>query len=201
MALVVLGCFAFGIETFAVLTGLPYGHFSYSDRIGVLVFGLVPWTVPFAWTPLLLVSYTLAERIFKNPLTIILGSALLLVAIDLVLDPAAVGQKFWAWSQPGPYYGVPYINFFGWLLSGLVGSYIFQRFLKAARASTIDSDAVTPPGLISSGFLILVFWTSVCFWMEYWLPASIGVALTSITAFHLFSAITRHLNEVRNEHI
>jgi len=175
--LLLLGIFALGLESIAILTGIPYGRFLYSDRIGGLVFGLVPWTVPFAWTPLLLMTYTLAQKVSRAPSAVPLTSALLLVMIDLVLDPAAVGQKFWAWSEPGPYFGVPWINFGGWLLSGFVGSCLFQQSLKWNGRSVPLSIVAAPTALLSSGLLILTFWTSVCFWMELWVPATLGVCL------------------------
>ena len=40
-----------------------------------------------------------------------------MVVCDLVLDPAAVRLGFWAWYDPGPYFGVPVINFLGCVLS------------------------------------------------------------------------------------
>ncbi len=42
------------------------------------------------------------------------------VAIDLVLDPAAVAIGFWAFVPPGVYYGVPVSNYVGWVISGTV---------------------------------------------------------------------------------
>ena len=46
-----LGLYALAIEASAIVTGFPYGHFGYSDLLGYRIFGLVPWTVAFAWTP------------------------------------------------------------------------------------------------------------------------------------------------------
>lgn len=36
------------------------------------------------------------------------------VACDLALDPVAVVLGLWSWDSPGPYYGVPWLNFAGW---------------------------------------------------------------------------------------
>lgn len=147
--LAALGAFAMGIESLAVATGWPYGQFSYGDAIGGKVAGLVPWTVPFAWTPLVLGTHALAERLqHRLPglgnlgnlglsglraqvLGVALGTALLLVS-DLVLDPGAVRQKFWSYQAGGLYYGVPASNYFGWLLSGLAGHTLLRFLLRPA---------------------------------------------------------------------
>jgi putative membrane protein len=180
-ALLVLGAFALAIETFAVRTGVPYGPFTYGTKIGTKVFGAVPWTVPFAWTPLLLASMTLARRCTVQPYAAILLSALLLVAMDMVLDPGAVAQKFWIWAEPGAYYRVPLSNFIGWFLSGVVGSVLFSWLAESGvRAKQPPSE------LLGSAFLILVFWSSVCLWSRLWIAAIIGVALAGFVSFYLF---------------
>jgi putative membrane protein len=179
LLLVVLGAFALAIESFAVLTGWPYGEFSYGDKIGAKVFGVVPWTVPFAWSPLLLAAMAMASRWSQSPRAKIVIAALFLVAIDLVLDPAATAQKFWVWKTPGFYYGVPTINFFGWFLSGVIGAWLFSNFAR--------TNEKTPPAFLSSAFLILCFWSSACFWMKLYFPAALGVLLLIVIGKYFFS--------------
>jgi putative membrane protein len=145
------------------------------------VFGVVPWTVPFAWTPLLLASMTLARRCTAQPYAAILLSALLLVVMDMVLDPGAVAQGFWIWTRPGAYYRVPLSNFMGWFLSGVVGSVLFSWLTDSGVRGKPP-----PSNLLSSAFLILVFWTSVCLWSRLWIAAVIGVALVGVISFYLF---------------
>ncbi|HVF10733.1 MAG TPA: bisanhydrobacterioruberin hydratase CruF [Abditibacteriaceae bacterium] len=176
--LLVLAVFAIILESFAVATGIPYGRFVYGEKIGAKVLGLVPWTVPFAWSPLLLASMALAPRWSSQPLMTAVLSGLTLVLIDMVLDPAAVAQQFWTWEHPGVFYQVPISNFIGWFLSGVVGSLLFQRFAGNRH--------LPPLNLLSSGFLILCFWTSVCFWMELWIPAALGLALLIVISLYFF---------------
>ena len=57
-----LGVYALLIETVAVKTGFPYGGFVYGADIGFKLFDAVPWTVPFAWIPLVLATLTLSRR-------------------------------------------------------------------------------------------------------------------------------------------
>ncbi|HEX9997985.1 MAG TPA: bisanhydrobacterioruberin hydratase CruF [Abditibacterium sp.] len=169
LVLLSLGAFAVGIETFAVQTGWPYGHFSYGEKIGAKFFGLVPWTVPFSWPPLVLGAMALAARI--APKRLLVAATLILLSFDLVLDPGAVQQKFWIYDAGGLYYGVPFSNFCGWILSGFIGAWIFQKTSQNSAPDTI------PLLLVCSVTLILAFWTSVCFFVSLWIPAAIGLAL------------------------
>lgn len=164
---IMLGAFAIGIETFAVKTGWPYGNFSYGDKIGLKYFGVVPWTVPFAWSPLVLGAMALASRVSSKRL--IPAAVLVLLAFDLVLDPGAVRQDFWHYPAGGLYYGVPFSNFCGWVLSGFVGCWSLWKLS--------GSPTKIPLPLVSSVTLILAFWTSVCLFSSLWLPAAVGVAL------------------------
>lgn len=175
LALAALSIFAVGIESFAVATGFPYGHFTYGAKIGDKLFGLVPWTVPFAWTPVLLGSYALARRVARNRPKFgkwnpVFATALISTAFDLVLDPGAVLQNFWTYRAGGAFYGVPWTNFAGWILSGAVGALILHLFAQ-------ERDESPPKGLLGSLWLIALFWTSVCGWSGLWIPAAIGVAL------------------------
>jgi hypothetical protein len=48
----------------------------------------------------------------------ILVSGLAITAWDLFLDPQMTQWKLWVWDQPGLYFGIPLVNFFGWFLGG-----------------------------------------------------------------------------------
>jgi len=172
--LIGLGAFALALETFAVKTGVPYGHFAYGPKIGALLFGAVPWTVPFSWPPLVLGALALAGRQTRRVFSLLALSTLLLLAFDGVLDPGAVGQGFWTYASGGGYYEVPLSNFVGWIVSGALGSWLLFR-LCGQRTEV-------PATLLSSAALILSFWTSVCCFSDLWLPALLGSALLSLCA-------------------
>jgi bisanhydrobacterioruberin hydratase len=173
----VLGLYALLLESSAIHTGFPYGEFIYNDLLGEKVFGLTPWTVAFAWPPILLLAYTFARAIVPND-KIIVGfskglritglTALLAMLIDLVLDPAAVQLGFWAWEEPGFYYGVPVVNFVGWLISGFVGATLLHVLWK---------NTPVPKELAYSGLAILWFWTWANLFMLQLLPFVVGCAL------------------------
>ena len=53
---------------------------------------------------------------------------MLLVVFDLVLD-RAVKLGFWRYDGGGEFYGVPFTNFVGWLISGAVAAVVLEEVL------------------------------------------------------------------------
>lgn len=169
MALLCFGAYGLLIESLALAYGFPYGHFTYTDVLGTKLFGLTPWTVAFAYPPILLIAYAYARRLSNKTSAVLPLTAIFATAIDTVLDPAAVRLGFWYWDNPGIYYGVPFINFAGWLLSCFIGAAIVHSFLRMQHKLL--------PGLAWSGLAILVFWTLVNAWLGQWLPVIFGTLL------------------------
>lgn len=172
-----LSLFALSIETFAILTGFPYGNFSYSEKIGLKLFETTPWTVPFAWVPLVLGTMSIAQKITNKPISIIMTSTLLLLCTDFVLDPGAVILDFWKYDNGGFFYNVPLSNFFGWIISGLIGSFIYYFFTKS-KTSLPSSN------IFLSYFFILLFWTNIAIWKILILPGIIGISLLFLLTYY-----------------
>jgi bisanhydrobacterioruberin hydratase len=167
--LVALGIFALIFETIAIKTGLPYGRFSYGDGLGSKFINTTPWTVMLAYPPIILGAYWLARK-FGRPLAIFLTPVFATI-VDFVLDPAMVKLEFWKWEVAGPYFGVPIINFVGWLISG---------FIAALILSALWGDTPIKRGAAYSVFGILLFWTGVNIGVGQRIPAIIGVITSSI---------------------
>lgn len=122
--LAILTAYTYGIEYIGVRTGVPYGSFEYAVSLGPMLLGAVPLALPLFFIPLVLNAYlltllVLGERALSRVERVAVAIGIV-VAIDLVLDPAAVAIGFWAFDPPGPYYGVPISNYLGWVLSATV---------------------------------------------------------------------------------
>lgn len=179
--LTILGAYALVIESIGVKTGFPYGSFSYSDLLGFRLFDAVPWSIAFAWAPLILAAFTIAKRFFANLYLRVLIAALLLISFDLVIDPGAVYLGFWKYDAVGNYYGVPFINFVGWLLSGVIGAGILESVLGKFRPK------MPPPAkLLVSAHFTIIFWTMIALWAGLIFPFIIGFALTSALLWFYF---------------
>lgn len=153
LAMSVLGALAIAFEYISIWYGIPYGFFTYSDALGQKVFDTVPWTVFFGWTPLVVGAVAIADRAVHGRLRQVGLAVLLLVLFDLVFDPVAVALGFWAWNEPGPYYGVPYVNFLGWLLTGYIGSFVLTRIVPGM----LSVKAMLPYMLLLIGSILMAF--------------------------------------------
>ncbi|ELY51984.1 bisanhydrobacterioruberin hydratase [Natronorubrum bangense] len=119
-----LTAYTYAIEIVGVRTDWPYGAFEYTIQLGPMLFGDVPLALPLFFIPLVLNAYLLTLLVLgewsENPLIRVLSAIVAVVAIDLVLDPAAVAIGFWEFNPAGVYYGVPVSNYVGWVISGTV---------------------------------------------------------------------------------
>lgn len=170
VTLLVLGIYALVIESIGVTTGFPYGAFDYRGAMAGEIFGLVPWTVPFAWVPLVIASRTLAERCTRHEGWRWALALLLLVGFDLVLDPGAVALGIWSYQAGGWYHGVPWTNFAGWVLTGGIALAWWPK-----RAHLLPFYTILGPGLL------LVFWAGVAAGKGMCLPAFVAVLLLAGT--------------------
>ena len=161
-----LAVFALGIEATSIVTGFPYSRFTYGDMIGGRVGGLVPWTVPFAWVPLVI---GVRARISgcQNPLIAAAGAGVYLMFVDVLLDPAAVILGFWKYTQGSVYYNVPFQNFAGWILTGTMAAWLWKRTFTVNFATNLTATL----------FLTCIFWSAVCAFKAMWVPALTGMCL------------------------
>jgi uncharacterized membrane protein len=133
-------CFAlsFAAEAIGTVTGYPFGPYIYTERLGFLIAGLVPFNIPTSWFYLLVAGLGLCGRLLParddgaNKWWWAFVAALILTAWDLVMDPAMFRTEHWLWQLPDlsaapawqrllgsdVYFGVPPANFLGWVLTG-----------------------------------------------------------------------------------
>jgi putative membrane protein len=158
------------VEASAVLTGFPYGHFNYSSRLGFLLFGLVPPSLALGYIPILIGSITVASQLEPvNRLRFACLGTIFNMLVDMVVDPASVSNGFWAWETPGAYYGVPLVNFLGWLLTGFVYINIFYQI----AGDRLPLNSKTSISLI----LVLSVWSSYLIQKSLLFPGVLGVLL------------------------
>lgn len=118
------------IEYGGLVSGFPYGEFSYTNLAGPKIFGVLPISVGLAWPPLVIGSYFLFQKESYSQLQQFFYPVLFLVSLDLIIDPAAIRFGLWIWENGGSYFGVPIQNYFGWLLSGIAGVWLVEKILS-----------------------------------------------------------------------
>jgi uncharacterized membrane protein len=139
-----LACFvvAGGSEVLSVHTGIPYGWYVYTPKLGFGVFG-VPVLVPVCW---LMMAYPAARvAALIAPLRLVVPvAALALTAWDVFLDPQMVRTGYWVWARQGEYLGIPLENYAGWLVTALVVFTLFFRFFPPQPPVRTDWFGVLP---------------------------------------------------------
>lgn len=159
-------------ENMSVLTGFPFGRYHYPDTLGPKLF-LVPvligpaylGTAYLAWTIARVIAGATHSRLSGHlTFTVPLLAALMMVSWDLSMDPifSTINQG-WIWLDGGSYFGVPFSNFLGWLLTTFVFFQLFALYLKGRpnvqsseeQPSRIQSlQATLFYGLIAVGYLL-----------------------------------------------
>jgi putative membrane protein len=124
------------------------GDYYYTDVLGAKL-GDVPYVIPLTWFLMMYPSYVIANLAVSRraafvrcsvPFAIWLSAltAVVMTAWDLSLDPYMTGVvKAWVWVDGGPYFGVPYANYYGWVTVsfGIVLVYrLIERKLPLAPA-------------------------------------------------------------------
>ena len=155
--LVLLAVYGFLFEAQSMVTGVPYGAFGYGTLLGPTVLG-APLTLLFAYPPLVI---GVMHR-FKGWMV-----PVMLVLVDLCLDPMAVTLGYWAWDVPGVYYGVPLVNFAGWLISGTIAYYIMRKHTFSVQCSY-------------TLFFSMIFWITYGVTVGLYVPALFGVLFLSL---------------------
>lgn len=170
IVLLILGTLPVAVETLAIFTGFPYGFFTYSDRMGFLLFDTVPPSLTFGYLPILLGSIAVASQIEHIDRFRFAGIGTVInLLIDMVIDPASVANGFWAWEKPGIYYGVPIVNFLGWILTGFIYINIYYQ---------IAGDLLPLSTRVTSSLMyILSLWSSYLLQKALYFPGILGVTI------------------------
>lgn len=122
----------FFIEVLSVETGFPFGDYDYYSTLGPRILG-VPFTIALAWVGVLLNALLLSSQ--QNKWLRALETGFWIVIMDLILDPVAVFEHYWVWSQPGSfsYFGIPITNFISWFIVGALLSLLFPLYKRSAQ--------------------------------------------------------------------
>ncbi len=122
----IVAAVTWGLEWLGSHTGFPFGGYTYTDALQPQLGG-VPLLIPLAWFMMLVPSWAVAALILGDnrrkvwgPAAFAAISALAITAWDLFLDPQMVAWGFWTWENPNGYFGIPWVNYAGWVLTGVV---------------------------------------------------------------------------------
>ena len=132
-------------EALSIQTGFPFSFYNYVNMAGPR-FLEVPLIIMFAYFSMGYVSWTLSHILTGQYSKKLEGKQLFIVPFiatffmlmwDLIMDPVfSTLQSLWVWQSPGPYFGVPIMNFAGWFLVVFIFFQVFAIYLS--KYDTID---------------------------------------------------------------
>ena len=101
-------------------TGFPYGPYTYTKELQPQLLR-VPVVVPLAWMMMMPPAWAAGDAMgafFGMHGTIwalAVFGAIAFTSWHLFLDPQMVAWDFWRWHRKGRYFGIPLVNYAGWL--------------------------------------------------------------------------------------
>jgi putative membrane protein len=132
------------LENTSILTGFPFGHYHYTDALGLKLF-LVPLLIGPAYFATGYLAWSLATVLIGDvrressaftTFAVPFIASFVMVMWDLSMDPASSTIRHaWIWEQGGGYFGVPLTNYLGWSFTVYVFFQLFALFLRFRRAA------------------------------------------------------------------
>lgn len=152
-------------ESVGVATGLVYGPYHYTNKLGPLFLGLVPYLIPVAWFMMSYPSFVIADQLipaawkrWQRVLSVAAVGGLAMTAWDLVMDPIMVAGGYWVWDVVGTYHGIPLQNFWGWWLTVFTTFALYLLISgKGAKPAKAKFDRlVVMSYLITGGSIVII---------------------------------------------
>jgi putative membrane protein len=162
--------------------GIPFGAYGYTDLLGPKWFDRVPLLIPLSWFTMSWAVWIMVRHWTRGATAVLLGSALL-VAWDLLLDPAMSRvTSYWIWGDSGSYYGMPWSNLAGWAITGFVLLALIYKIAPRSKGSF---------GFAVSVYLVnFLLPLGFCVLNQYWI-AVLCAAGTALVAWMLAMGISR----------
>ena len=114
-----------GVELLGVNYGLIFGQYVYGDNLGVKVGG-VPLLIGANWVMLTFITGAVGAVFFKRAVFAAACGALLMVLLDLVIEPVAPKFDYWEFADDN----APLSNYIGWFLVAFPIQWLYQKQVK-----------------------------------------------------------------------
>jgi putative membrane protein len=154
------------LESLSLRIGFPFGHYYFTGVMGPKLFQL-PVLLSLAYVGVGYLAWVVASLIVGAPqssraATFIVPcvAAVVMCSWDLAMDPVWANiDRAWVWLDGGGYFGVPFSNFFGWLLTTWIFYQAFALWLRGQPHRTSDPTysrlAVLMYGIVALGNLLV----------------------------------------------
>lgn len=119
----------FSVEAVGVATGVLFGSYAYGSDFGFKLFE-TPIMIGVNWLFLAISTYGIVLSFTKKALWLILLPPVLMVALDILVEPVAMKLGFWGWENDI----IPIQNYVMWFVTSLVIHGIIYLFSPKVNA-------------------------------------------------------------------
>lgn len=119
-------------EWIGVHTGYLFGEYTYGKNLGPLWLG-VPLIIGVNWVMLTIISGSIAERLKIHWILKAIIGTLLMLILDLLIEPVAIQSDYWTWEG-----AIPFSNFVGWFFIALLIQLLYFS-LKLSEQNKVAS--------------------------------------------------------------
>lgn len=178
-------------------TGFPFGVYGYTQQLGYLIAGRVPFNIPASWFYMLVASIAICGRLLPikddglSKWWWAFVAAIVLTAWDVSMDPAMVGTLHWLWHVPDLsthsafvqfigtpiFFGMPLTNWLGWILTGTVVARIMLALVPPSEWAARVSPSRFPLVLYGVNGLLPI---AICFRRDMALAGVLGLLAMGI---------------------
>jgi uncharacterized membrane protein len=170
--------------------GVPFGLYHYTGvtRGRELYFFDAPFFDSLSFTFLAYAGFCLARvalpRRSASRLRLAVVAGMLMMALDVVIDPLAVRGDQWFlgrifyYAEGGVYFGVPLSNFLGWVIVGAIGVGGYLVLIG-------DASGRRPTGGVALYYAVVGFNVAVTTWIGEWRLAAVGLIIHTVLATQL----------------
>jgi uncharacterized membrane protein len=165
-------------ENLSIVTGFPFGHYHYTDVLGPKLF-LVPVTIGGAYFGAGYLSWTMSQVLLgrnERPIdsfsrwALPVAAAFVMAAWDFMLDPgASIINHYWIWEGGGGYFGVPFSNYLGWLMTVFLFFAVFAWHVS--RTVPVQSQSARYPRAFWAQAILMYAILGGRYFLTYFVPS------------------------------
>ena len=122
LGLIAVASLGFILEAIGVNTAFPFGEYHYSDVLGIKLFE-TPIIMGINWLMLVYAAVFIVRRIGKNTYVQALLAGIILVGLDILIEPVAIQWNMWTWKGSD----IPIENFITWGIAASLFSFILLK--------------------------------------------------------------------------
>lgn len=143
--LVVTFLAGFFVEVAGVKTGAIFGAYQYGETLGFQWLE-VPLAIGLNWAVLIYATGMFSDQFKLPPVVKALIGALLMVVLDLLIEPVAIKLDFWTWQAET----IPLQNYMAWFAVSVILQLLYQ-FLPFSKNNSLAIRLLYIQGLFFLG--------------------------------------------------